>query len=241
MLLELDGIQKNFGGLIALQDISFSVDEGEVLGIMGANGAGKTTLFNLIAGPAKPTRGEIRFLGSKIDGMRPDKICALGIARTYQIVRPFRGLTVLENVSVGALFGSRRERSIQKANEAAYEILSDVGLRGRAGDLAGTLTLAGFKRLELAKTISTGPKILLLDEVMAGLTPIEVGEAMSIIDACKQKYGFTLIVIEHVMKALMRMCERIVVLHHGEMIAVGRPEEIAGDEQVVEAYLGGTR
>ena len=241
MLLELGGIQKRFGGLVALNDISFSVNEGEVLGIMGANGAGKTTLFSLIAGHAKPTRGEIRFSGSRIDGMRPDKICALGIARTYQIVRPFRGLTVLENVSVGALFGSRRERTLQRANEIAHEILSDVGLRDRAGDQAGTLTLVGFKRLELAKTLSTGAKILLLDEIMAGLTPNEVGEAMSIIDACRQKYGLTVIIIEHVMKALMRMCERIVVLHHGEMIADGRPEEIAGNEHVVEAYLGETR
>ena len=238
MLLEINDINKSFGGLLALQDISFSVEEGETLGIMGANGAGKTTLFSLIAGHAKPSRGKITLAGRQIDGMRPDQISALGIARTYQIVRPFRGLTVLENVAAGALYGSRQEKTMNSANDFAMEILSDVGLDDRANDLAGNLTLAGFKRLELAKALATGPKILLLDEVMAGLTPSEVNEAIAIIEASKQKYSLTVIVIEHVMKALMRMCERIVVLHHGEMIAMGAPDQIAKDELVIQAYLG---
>ena len=238
MLLEINDINKSFGGLLALQDISFSVEEGETLGIMGANGAGKTTLFSLIAGHAKPSRGKITLAGRQIDGMRPDQISALGIARTYQIVRPFRGLTVLENVAAGALYGSRQEKTMKSANDFAMEILSDVGLDDRANDLAGSLTLAGFKRLELAKALATGPKILLLDEVMAGLTPSEVNEAIAIIEAAKQKFSLTVIVIEHVMKALMRMCERIVVLHHGEMIAMGAPDQIAKDELVIQAYLG---
>ncbi|HIP09132.1 MAG TPA: ABC transporter ATP-binding protein [Rhodospirillales bacterium] len=238
MLLEINDINKSFGGLLALQDISFSVEEGETLGIMGANGAGKTTLFSLIAGHAKPSRGKITLAGRQIDGMRPDQISALGIARTYQIVRPFRGLTVLENVAAGALYGSRQEKTMNSANDFAMEILSDVGLDDRANDLAGNLTLAGFKRLELAKALATGPKILLLDEVMAGLTPSEVNEAIAIIEASKQKFSLTVIVIEHVMKALMRMCERIVVLHHGEMIAMGAPDQIAKDELVIQAYLG---
>jgi branched-chain amino acid transport system ATP-binding protein len=238
MLLEINDINKSFGGLLALQDISFSVEEGETLGIMGANGAGKTTLFSLIAGHAKPSRGKITLAGRQIDGMRPDQISALGIARTYQIVRPFRGLTVLENVAAGALYGSRQEKTMNSANDFAMEILSDVGLDDRANDLAGNLTLAGFKRLELAKALATGPKILLLDEVMAGLTPSEVNEAIAIIEASKQKFSLTVIVIEHVMKALMRVCERIVVLHHGEMIAMGAPDQIAKDELVIQAYLG---
>jgi len=238
MLLEINDINKSFGGLLALQDISFSVEEGETLGIMGANGAGKTTLFSLIAGHAKPSRGKITLAGRQIDGMRPDQISALGIARTYQIVRPFRGLTVLENVAAGALYGSRQEKTMNSANDFAMEILSDVGIDDRANDLAGSLTLAGFKRLELAKALATGPKILLLDEVMAGLTPSEVNEAIAIIEASKQKFSLTVIVIEHVMKALMRMCERIVVLHHGEMIAMGAPDQIAKDELVIQAYLG---
>jgi branched-chain amino acid transport system ATP-binding protein len=238
MLLEIMDIKKSFGGLVALQDISFSVEGGETLGIMGANGAGKTTLFSLIAGHAKPSNGKITLAGQQIDGLRPDQISALGVARTYQIVRPFRGLTVLENVATGALYGSRQEKQMHRANDFALEILSVVGLEDRADDLAGSLTLAGFKRLELAKALATGPKILLLDEVMAGLTPSEVNEAISIIESCKQKYNLTIIVIEHVMKALMRMCERIVVLHHGEMIATGPPEEVAENEAVIQAYLG---
>tara|TARA_B100000315_G_scaffold251797_1_gene287249 strand:+ start:5089 stop:5814 length:726 start_codon:yes stop_codon:yes gene_type:complete len=238
MLLEINDISKSFGGLTALQDITFSVEEGETLGVMGANGAGKTTLFSLIAGHAKLSRGTILLAGQQIDGLRPDQISALGVARTYQIVRPFRGLTVLENVAAGALYGSHQEKSMAKANQMAHEILTDVGLDDRANQPAGSLTLAGFKRLELAKALATGPKLLLLDEVMAGLTPNEVNEAIGIIETCKQKYNFTVIVIEHVMKALMRMCERIVVIHHGEMIAVGPPEEIAQDEAVIQAYLG---
>lgn len=238
MLLEVQQIQKQFDGIVALNNVSFDVNEGEILGIMGANGAGKTTLFSLIAGHAKPSSGNIRFSGTDITGKRPDLVCALGISRTYQIVRPFKGLTVQENVATGILYGSRRESSVTVAGEKAREILQDVGLADRANDLASTLTLAGSKRLELAKALATGPKILLLDEVMAGLTPSEVGQAIEIIETCRTKYAMTIIVIEHVMKALMHLCHRIVVLHHGDLIAEGPPEEIAINEQVIQAYLG---
>ncbi len=241
MLLEINDVNKSYGGLVALQDITFSLEGGETLGIMGANGAGKTTLFSLIAGHAKPTRGKIILAGQQIDGMRPDQISALGVARTYQIVRPFRNLTVLENVAAGALYGSHQKKSMTRAIQMAHEILTDIGLDDRADQPAGSLTLAGFKRLELARALATGPKLLLLDEVMAGLTPSEVNQAIDIIETCKQKYNFTLIVIEHVMKALMRMCERIVVIHHGEMIAVGAPDQIAQDEAVIQAYLGAAK
>jgi len=238
MLLEINGIHKKFGGLVALKGINFSVGYGETLGLMGANGAGKTTLFSLIAGHQEPTLGSITFEGQKINRMRPDQISALGVARTYQIVRPFRGLSVLENVTTGALYGAHKIRSIKNASKFSREILEDVKLKDRAEDLAGSLTLAGFKRLELAKALATGPKILLLDEVMAGLTPREVNEAISIIETCKRKYNLTVVVIEHVMKALMRMCERIIVLHHGEMIAEGTPGQISEDSVVIKAYLG---
>ncbi|MEE2999730.1 MAG: ABC transporter ATP-binding protein [Pseudomonadota bacterium] len=238
MFLEINDVEKVFGGLVALSGISFSVESGETLGIMGANGAGKTTLFSLIAGHQRLNSGSIFFENRKINGLRPDQINSLGIARTYQIVRPFRGLTVIENVSSGVLFGARKIKTIKKAEELAKSILADVKLIDKANDIARGLTLAGFKRLELARALATGPKVLLLDEVMAGLTATEVSEAISIIEDCKAKYNLTIVVIEHVMKALMRMCNRIVVLHHGEMIALGSPVEIAKDQNVIQAYLG---
>ncbi|MEE2745679.1 MAG: ABC transporter ATP-binding protein [Pseudomonadota bacterium] len=238
MLLEINDVEKVFGGLVALSGISFSVESGETLGIMGANGAGKTTLFSLIAGHQKLNTGSIFFENQRINGLRPDQINSLGIARTYQIVRPFRGLTVIENVTSGVLFGARKIKTIKRADELAKTILADVKLIDKANDIARGLTLAGFKRLELARALATGPKVLLLDEVMAGLTATEVGEAISIIENCKSKYNLTIVVIEHVMKALMRMCNRIIVLHHGEMIAEGSPEKIAKDKNVIQAYLG---
>ena len=238
MLLEIDNVTMRFGGLMALQNITFNVQQGETLGIMGANGAGKTTLFSLVAGHAQPTSGSIKLDGSPIARLRPDQVCARGIVRTYQIVRPFRGMSVIDNVTAAALYGARCEKRVARAQAIAHSVLEDVGLTARAGDLAGTLTLAGFKRLEIAKALAAGPRILLLDEVMAGLTPAEVNQAIAIIEACKEKYNLTVIVIEHVMKALMRMCPRILVLHHGETIAEGPPEIIATDEAVVKAYLG---
>ena len=236
-LLEVDGICKRFGGVKALNEISFAIAAGETVGLMGANGAGKTTLFGLIAGNERPTAGAIRFGGERIDGLRPDQIARRGIARTYQIVRPFRGLTVWENARIGALFGSDIARP-DDAGGFAGEVLSDLGLHRQADATAGSLTLSGQKRLEIARGLAQRPRLLLLDEVMAGLTPTEVAEAVGIIRRVKEKHDLTILIIEHVMAALMTLCERIVVLHHGEKIAEGTPAAVARDARVLDAYLG---
>lgn len=236
-LLELQGVGKRFGGLKALDDVSFSIDSGEMVGLMGANGAGKTTLFSLVAGNERPSAGEIRLDGRSLAGRRADQVAARGIARTFQIVRPFRGLTVRENARIGALFGSA-ERRPDAADEFALSILADVGLADRADALAGSLTLAGQKRLEIARALAQRPRLLLLDEVMAGLTPTEIADAMAMIRRIKEKHGLTVLVIEHVMSALMDLCQRIIVLHHGMKIAEGTPQAIARDPRVLDAYLG---
>ena len=178
------------------------------------------------------------FDDQRIDRLRPDQVSRLGIARAFQIVRPFAGMTVLENVAIGGLFGSGRERAMSNAEDAAREVLDEVGLADRADDPAGTLTLAGHKRLEIARAIATRPRLLLLDEVMAGLTPVEGADALEIIRRLHQRYDLTIIVIEHVMRALMRLCERLVVLHHGAKIAEGPPNEVANNADVIRAYLG---
>ena len=236
-LLELQGVGKRFGGLKALEDVSFSIESGEMVGLMGANGAGKTTLFSLVAGNERPSAGEIRFDGHSLVGHRADQVAARGVARTFQIVRPFRGLTVRENARIGALFGSA-DRRPDTADEFAQSILADVGLADRADALAGSLTLAGQKRLEIARALAQRPRLLLLDEVMAGLTPTEIADAMAMIRRIKEKHGLTVLVIEHVMSALMDLCQRIIVLHHGMKIAEGTPQAIARDPRVLDAYLG---
>jgi branched-chain amino acid transport system ATP-binding protein len=236
-LLELQAVGKRFGGLKALDDVSFTIDSGEMVGLMGANGAGKTTLFSLVAGNERPSAGEIRLDGRSLVGRRADQVAARGIARTFQIVRPFRGLTVRENARIGALFGSA-ERRPDAADEFALSILADVGLADRADALAGSLTLAGQKRLEIARALAQRPRLLLLDEVMAGLTPTEIADAMAMIRRIKEKHGLTVLVIEHVMSALMDLCQRIIVLHHGMKIAEGAPQAIARDPRVLDAYLG---
>lgn len=237
-LLRLKGISRHYGGVVAVDNVDIAIEPGEIVGLMGANGAGKTTLFNLIAGNLRPSGGEIMLDDRRIDRLRPDQISRLGVARAFQIVRPFSGLTVLENVAIGGLFGSGRERSISSAENAAREVLDEVGLGDRADDPAGALTLAGHKRLEIARALATRPRLLLLDEVMAGLTPVEVADALEIIRRLHRRYNLTIIVIEHVMRALMQLCERLVVLHHGAKIAEGSPDEVANDAGVIEAYLG---
>ena len=237
-LLRLVNLGRNYGGVAALRGLSLEVAAGEIVGLMGANGAGKTTAFGLIAGTQRPSAGEIWFDGARIDGLPPAAVNRRGIARTFQIVRPFGGLSVRENVAVAALHGSRRERSPEAAALRAGAILAELGLADRADDLAETLTLAGRKRLEVARALATGPRLLLLDEVLAGLNATEVAEVLDMIRGLHRRYGLTIIVIEHVMRALMRLARRIVVLHHGEMIAEGAPETIVADPRVHAAYFG---
>lgn len=237
-LLALRAVSKQFGGLRALSDISFDVAAGEIVGIMGANGAGKTTLFSLIAGNERPSGGTIVFDGRALAGLPPHRICRLGIARTFQIVRPFGGLTVEDNVATAAMFGAAQAASPAAAAERALAVLALVGLAERAGDLAETLTLSGQKRLELARAVATGGRLLMLDEVMAGLTPAEVATMLEIVRRLHREYGLTILVIEHVMRALMQLAGRIVVLHHGEKIAEGPPAAIGADPRVHEVYFG---
>ena len=241
MFLQLINVGRSFGGLQAVNAVDLTVQKGEILGLMGANGAGKTTLFNLIAGNLKPTTGEIWLEGKRTDGLRADQINRMGVGRAFQIVRPFSGLTVLENVVIGSLFGRGHEQSITRAQSIAKEILDQVGIVERADDKAGTLTLAGRKKLEIARSLATQPSLLLLDEVMAGLTPVEVSEALETVSKLHREQSLTIIVIEHVMRALMHLSERLVVLHHGSKIAEGTPKEISESKVVNEAYFGDSK
>jgi branched-chain amino acid transport system ATP-binding protein len=237
-LLGVDGIVRRFRGVVALDEISFTVGEGEIVGIMGANGAGKTTLFSVIAGNLRPNAGSVTFADQRIDGLRPDQVSRCGVARTFQIVRPFGNMTVLENVMLGMFYGRRRERSAAVAEQRARDILEALGLADRAEQLAHELTLAGRKRLEIARSLATEPRLLMLDEVLAGLTPTEVNAAVEMIRAIHRRGGLTILMIEHVTRALMALCERIVVLHHGKKIAEGTPAEVVRDPRTVSAYLG---
>jgi branched-chain amino acid transport system ATP-binding protein len=233
-LLEAFNVTKKFGGLMALRDVDFDIQSGEILGLIGPNGAGKTTLFNVIAGVFPPDSGEIRFGGNVINGLKPFDLCAKGIARTFQISKPFLNLTVLDNLMVGAL---GKERDYRKGREISIEILEFLGLEKKKNTLAQALTLEDRKRLELARALATRPKLLLLDEVMAGLNPREVEETLFLIRKIRER-GVTIFLVEHVMKAIMAVSDRVMVLHHGEKIAEGTPKEIAEHQRVIEAYLG---
>ncbi len=236
-LLEIDRVGKFFGGVQALTEVSFSVEAGGIVGIMGANGAGKTTLFALIAGNDRPSSGDIRLRGDSLVGLRPDQICRRGVARTFQIVRPFGGLSVLENVAIAGLFGARSlEASVAERN--AREIIARVGLAGREHDPASSLTLSGQKRLEVARAVGAGGTLLLLDEVMAGLIPAEVDAMIAMIRELKRDFGLTVLIIEHVMQALMRLADRVVVLHLGRLVTEGTPAQIAAHPEVQRNYLG---
>jgi branched-chain amino acid transport system ATP-binding protein len=236
-ILEGEGVRKHFGGLAAVTHVDFHIDQGKILGLIGPNGAGKTTLFNLISGSLLPTSGVIRFKGENITGLRPHKICKRGMARTFQLVKLFGNMTVLENVLLGSLFGTSMVMRESNAKRESLELLEFVGLSAMEGVLARDLTMANQKRLEVARALATKPELLLLDEVMAGLTPTEVGSAIELIRKIGNR-GITVFMIEHVMKAIMTVSDRIIVLHHGEKIAEGIPEEIATNPKVIEIYLG---
>jgi len=237
-LLEGQALSRRFGALPAVDGLDFAVEPGEILGVIGPNGAGKTTLLNLISGLLPPTAGEVRFRGEVITGRAPHVIAAAGIARTFQVVKPLRGLTVRENVALGAMFGRVAERRPTRAALAkADEVLAFVGLAERAGAPVGALTIADLKRLELARALAMDPLLLLLDEVMAGLNPKEVGWVMGLVQEVNRR-GVTILMIEHVMKAIMGISHRVLVLHHGRRIALGSPQAVSQDPAVIEAYLG---
>jgi len=237
VLLEGRKITKWFGGLAALSGVDFALAKGEILGLIGPNGAGKTTLFNLITGAYRPSSGHVYFMGKNISRSRPHVICRHGISRTYQLVRPFANLTVLENVLVGIYFGRADGSDRRAAYREAEALLALVGLTGKIKERAEHLTLVERRRLEIARALATQPSVLLLDEVMSGLNPTETTQTMDLVRGVRDR-GVTIFMIEHVMKAIMGLSDRIMVLHHGEAIAQGTPEEVASDQRVITAYLG---
>jgi branched-chain amino acid transport system ATP-binding protein len=237
MLLELQGVAKTFGGLRAIQSLDLALAEGEILGLIGPNGAGKTTLFNLITGVYRPSGGRVMFQGQDITRLGPALRCKRGIARTFQLIRPFSQMTVLDNVCVGAIYGRQPARNRYQAEREAHAILEKIGLAERRNVLAHTLTLVDRKRLELARALATHPVLLLLDELLAGLNPSEVLAALDVIRQIRAE-GTTIIMVEHLVKAVFGISDRVVVLAFGEKIAEGVPSAVATDSRVIEAYLG---
>jgi branched-chain amino acid transport system ATP-binding protein len=234
-LLALDAVSKRFRGLLAVDRVSFAVPEGAIFAVIGPNGAGKTTLFNMIAGALTPNGGSITFAGKPVDGLPPDAICRRGIARTFQIVRPFPALSVEDNVTIGALL---RRHDVGAARQRAQALLQRLDLFDKRHRLASTLTLPDRKRLEVARALATEPQLLLLDEVMAGLRPTETDRMVAILRALNRETGLTILLIEHVMRAVMALATRVLVLDHGVAIAEGAPEAIVRDPAVVHSYLG---
>jgi len=236
-MLEGQDVTKYFGGLAAVSHVDFHVEQGEIVGLIGPNGAGKTTLFNLISAALPLSSGEIRFKDQKINGLKPHQICRLGIARTFQETKVFVNMPVFQNVLAGAFFGSQDRVSTADATREASQALEFVGLSAMSATPIKDLTLENQKRVEVARALATKPEMLLLDEVMAGLNPAEISEAMELVTRIRDR-GITILMVEHVMKAIMGICERIMVLHHGEKIAEGTCQEIACNKKVIEVYLG---
>jgi branched-chain amino acid transport system ATP-binding protein len=234
-LLEVKSVSKRFRGLVAVDNVSVAVEEGAIFAVIGPNGAGKTTLFNMIAGEFMPSAGTISFKGGRIDGLAADQVCRRGIGRTFQIVKPFLGLTVEENVTVGALL---RQRGVAEARNRAHEVLRRLDLYDKRFQRASGLTLPDRKRLEVARALATDPQLLLLDEVMAGLRPTETDRMVAILRELNRDRGMTILLIEHVMRAVMSLASRILVLHHGAAIAEGAPTEVTRDRAVIDSYLG---
>jgi branched-chain amino acid transport system ATP-binding protein len=234
-LLSIDAVSKRFRGLLAVDNVSFRVAQGSIFAVIGPNGAGKTTLFNIIAGMSAPDRGSIAFAGERIDGLMPDEICRRGIGRTFQLVRPFPALSVEDNVAIGAML-HRHDPAL--ARRRAHEVLKQLDLFGKRHQPASALTLPDRKRLEVARALATDPKLLLLDEVMAGLRPAETDRMVSVLTALNREAGLTILLIEHVMRAVMALAARVLVLHHGATIAEGAPKAVVREPAVVQSYLG---
>jgi branched-chain amino acid transport system ATP-binding protein len=234
-LLTVEGVSKRFRGLLAVDNVSFNVAPGTIFAIIGPNGAGKTTLFNSVAGVLAPDQGTITFANQRIDGLKPDVVCRRGIGRTFQLVRPFPGLTVEDNVIVGAML---HRPELAPARARAHDVLAQLDLFGKRHQVAAALTLPDRKRLEVARALATEPKLLLLDEVMAGLRPAETDRMVEILTKLNRETGLTILLIEHVMRAVMALASRVLVLHHGAAIAEGAPEAVVREPAVVESYLG---
>jgi branched-chain amino acid transport system ATP-binding protein len=234
-LLSVADVSKRFRGLVAVDQVSFSLTSGEIFAVIGPNGAGKTTLFNMIAGVFRPDAGTISFFGERLEGRRPDAVARRGIGRTFQIVRPFPALTVEDNVVVGALL---RAPDLDAALRVADEVMRRLDLIDKRGQRAASLTLPDRKRLEVARALATGPKLLLLDEVMAGLRPTETDRMVALLRELNRETGLTILLIEHVMRAVLALASRILVLHHGAVIAQGAPEAVVRERAVIDSYLG---
>ena len=238
LLLRVKDLSRAFGGLQALSRVSFEIGPGEIVGVIGPNGAGKTTLFAILSGFLNPSHGEIRFMETSIAGMRPDRLCHLGIARTFQVVRPFLEMTVFENVKAAAVFGKPDRRSAAETNREVDEILQKTGIAPLAHHMAHSLSLPERKRLEVARTLATHPRLLLLDEVLAGLNPREVEEAIPFIRSLNTERKISILMVEHNLRAIMGICRRILVLNFGQLIFNGTPEEAVDNPDVISAYLG---